>query len=401
MDLKSGYPFWPIKEGLIRSYPSLAEDLSCDVVVIGAGITGALIAYHLVEAGADVVVLDRRDVGGGSTSASTALLQYEVDVPLHQLIDKVGREHAVRSYHLCLEAIYKLENLAIALGEDVGFERKRSLYLASVADDLPELEREYAVRREVGIALDWLSQADVEARFSFSAPAALLSRDGGQVDPYRMAHALLRAAGDHGGRVYDRTAVTGFERDGERLQVSTDRGHAVTARKIVMAGGFEAQRYLRKRVVQFRSTYALVSEPVEAFPGWGEEQCLIWESARPYVYLRTTPDGRIIIGGEDNPSDDERRRERRLPEKTERLAERARHMFPAIPFEVAYAWGGTFGETKDGLAYIGETRELPGVYFTLGYGGNGMTYSVIAAELIRDAFLGRPNPDAQIFSFDR
>jgi glycine/D-amino acid oxidase-like deaminating enzyme len=401
VDLKSGYPFWPIKEGLIRSYPSLADDLSCDVVVIGAGITGALVAYHLVEAGADVIVLDRRDVGGGSTSASTALLQYEVDVPLHQLIDQVGREHAVRSYHLCLEAIYKLENLAIALGEDVGFARKRSLYLASVADDLPELEREYAVRREVGIALDWLSQADVEARFSFSAPAALLSRDGGQVDPYRMAHALLRAASDQGARVYDRTVVTGFERDGERLLVRTDRGHTVTARTIVMAGGFEAQRYLRKRVVQFRSTYALVSEPVEAFPGWGEEQCLIWESARPYVYLRTTPDGRIIIGGEDDPSDDERRRERRLPEKTERLVERARRMFPAIPFEVAYAWGGTFGETKDGLAYIGETRELPGVYFTLGYGGNGMTYSVIAAELIRDAFLGRPNPDAQIFSFDR
>jgi glycine/D-amino acid oxidase-like deaminating enzyme len=401
VDLKSGYPFWPIKAGLIRSYPALAEDLSCDVVVIGAGITGALVAYHLVEAGADVVVLDRRDVGGGSTSASTALLQYEVDVPLHQLIAQVGRAHAVRSYHLCLEAIYKLEDLAIALGEDVGFERKQSLYLASVADDVPALEREYAVRREVGIALDWLSQAEIEARFSFSAPAALLSRDGGQVDPYRMAHALLRAAGDQGARVYDRTAVTGFERDGEQLQISTDRGQRVTARKIVMAGGFEAQRYLRKRVVQFRSTYALVSEPVEAFPGWGEHQCLIWESARPYVYLRTTPDGRIIIGGEDDPSDDERRRERRLPEKTERLAERARRMFPAIPFDVAYAWGGTFGETKDGLAYIGETRELPGVYFTLGYGGNGMTYSVIAAELIRDAFLGRSNSDAQIFSFDR
>ena len=68
---------------------------------------------------------------------------------------------------------------------------------------------------------------------------------------------------------------------------------------------------------------------------------------------------------------------------------------------MAYAWSGTFGETEDGLAYIGETPELPGVYFTLGYGGNGMTYSVIAAELIRDAFLGRPNPDAAIFSFER
>jgi glycine/D-amino acid oxidase-like deaminating enzyme len=401
MDLKSGYPFWPIKYGLVESYPALAEDLRCDVVVIGAGITGALVAYHLAEAGADVVVLDRRDVGGGSTSASTALLQYEVDVPLHQLIEQVGREHAVRSYHLCLEAIGKIEALAAALGEDVGFERKKSLYLASVPGDVQELEREYAARREAGIALDWLDQADIEARFSFSYPAALLSRDGAQVDPYRMAHALFGAARRRGARVFDRTAATGFERDGDRLLLATDRDHTVSARKIVMAGGFEAQEYLRKQIVTFRSTYALISEPVESFAGWGEEQCLIWESARPYVYLRTTPDRRLIIGGEDDRSDDERRRERRLPKKTERLAERARALFPQIPLEVAYAWSGTFGETEDGLAYIGETPELPGVYFTLGYGGNGMTYSVIAAELIRDAFLGRPNPDAAIFSFER
>jgi glycine/D-amino acid oxidase-like deaminating enzyme len=401
VDLKSGYPFWPIKYGLIESYPALAEHIRCDVAVIGAGITGALVAHRLAEAGVDVVVLDRRDVGGGSTSASTALLQYEVDVPLHRLIEQVGRERAVRSYHLCLEAISAIEVLATALGEDVGFARKKSLYLASTASDVAELKREHAARREVGIALDWLEQADIEARFSFSYPAALLSRDGAQVDPYRMTHALFRAARRRGARVFDRTTVTGFERDGGRLLLATDRDRTVSARKIVMAGGFEAQRYLRRRIVTFRSTYALISEPVESFPGWGEEQCLIWESARPYVYLRTTPDRRLIIGGEDDPSDDERRRERRLPQKTGRLAKRARSLFPALPLEVAYAWSGTFGETEDGLAYIGETSDLPDVYFTLGYGGNGMTYSVIAAELIRDAFLGRTNPDAQIFSFER
>jgi glycine/D-amino acid oxidase-like deaminating enzyme len=283
----------------------------------------------------------------------------------------------------------------------VGFERKKSLYLASEPGDVAELEREYAARREIGIALDMLDRRDIEARFSFSYPAALLSRDGAQVDPYRLAHALFRAARRGGARVYDRTAVIGVERDGDGFLLATDRDRTVRARRVVMAGGFEAQRYLRKRIVQFRSTYALVSEPVESFAGWGEDQCLIWESARPYVYLRTTDDGRLIIGGEDDERDDERRRERRLPEKTERLAERARGMFPSIPVEVAYAWSGTFGETKDGLAYIGETRDMPGVYFTLGYGGNGMTYSMIAAEIIRDAVTGRANPDAQIFRFDR
>jgi glycine/D-amino acid oxidase-like deaminating enzyme len=69
--------------------------------------------------------------------------------------------------------------------------------------------------------------------------------------------------------------------------------------------------------------------------------------------------------------------------------------------EVSYTWAGTFDETKDGLAYIGQTPEFPHAYFALGYGGNGITLSVIAAKIITDLHLGRPNPDADIFRFDK
>lgn len=96
MDLKSGYPFWPLKNGLIQTYPPLEGDVTCDVVVLGGGITGALVAYHLVEAGLNTVVLDKRDIGWGSTSATTALLQYEIDTPLCELIEMVGEDHAAR-----------------------------------------------------------------------------------------------------------------------------------------------------------------------------------------------------------------------------------------------------------------------------------------------------------------
>ena len=135
MDLMSGYPFWPIKNGLIASYPALKQDLTCDVAVIGGGITGALIAYHLTEAGCDTVLVDRRDIGGGSTSASTALLPYEVDTPLFQLIDMVGREHAVRSYLLCLEAIGKLGRL---IGELRGDYKSEHTATWPCVDDLPQ-----------------------------------------------------------------------------------------------------------------------------------------------------------------------------------------------------------------------------------------------------------------------
>jgi monoamine oxidase len=101
LDLKSGYPFWLVKNGLMRAYPALDQKLQCEVIVLGGGITGALIAYHLVEAGVDTVVLDKRDVGWGSTSASTALLQYEIDTPLSELTQLVGESHAARAYLAC------------------------------------------------------------------------------------------------------------------------------------------------------------------------------------------------------------------------------------------------------------------------------------------------------------
>src|SRR4029453_4779069 len=122
MDLKSGTPFWLIKDGLLAPYPSLKHNIRCDVVVVGGGISGALAAHHLTEPGVDTVVLEKRDIGYGSTSASTSLLQYEIDTHLHELIDMIGERDAVRSYQVCLEALGKAEGLIAALGDRCGFE---------------------------------------------------------------------------------------------------------------------------------------------------------------------------------------------------------------------------------------------------------------------------------------
>jgi glycine/D-amino acid oxidase-like deaminating enzyme len=400
MDLKSGTPFWPIKNGLLTTYPTLKQDLSCDVVIVGGGISGALAAHHLAEAGVDTLVLERRDIGYGSTSASTSLLQYEIDTHLYELIDMVGERDAVRSYQVCLEALDKAEHLIASLGDDCGFERKTSLYIASRKRDVQSLKQEFETRRRFGFRLDLLSQADIEARFSFSAPAALLSYDAAQLDAYRFTHRVFQQAASLGARIFDRTEMARYEQYDGGVLVTTDRGCRVRARKLVFATGYESQSYLKRRAGKLKNTYALVSEPLEQFTGW-HDQCLIWETARPYFYLRTTSDGRAIIGGQDDSFHSPLKRDRSVERKSNKLAERFRAMFPAIDLEVAYTWGGTFGETKDGLAYIGATEEVPNAYFILGYGGNGITYSIVAAEIIRDLVLDRPNPDAALFRFDR
>ncbi|MBE2238308.1 MAG: FAD-binding oxidoreductase [Caldilineaceae bacterium] len=399
MDLKSGYPFWPVKNGLLHTYPALHKDLTCDVVVIGGGITGALVAYHLAEAGMETVVLDKRHIAWGSTSATTALLQYEIDTPLCDLIEMVGEDHAVRSYLACADAIDKIAALVKKIGNECGFVRKSSLYLASYKSHAPALKREYAARKKHGIRLEWLDQQQIEARWPFRRPAALLSEKGAQVDAYQLAHALLQAGIQTGLQVYDRSEVTKIDHSPRRVHLTTEHGAKITTKKIVFACGYESQKYLKRQVAQLISTYALASEPLDT-SSWPDGS-LIWESARPYLYLRTTEDGRVIMGGEDEEFTDPTARDKLIPRKTARLQRKFQALFPHLEMEVAFSWAGTFGETKDGLAYIDKSPDLPNAWFALGYGGNGITYSVLAAEIIRDAILDKPNPYADLFRFER
>ncbi len=400
MDLLSPHPFWPLKNGLLSVYPSLKQDVECEVVVLGGGITGALVTDKLVEAGLDVVVLDKREVASGSTSATTALLQYEIDTPLTELIERLGQRDAEEAYRVCLESIGKVGALCAELGDDCGFTKKKSLYIATKKSEVADLRAECDARQAAGIDVAFLTEPEIAARFSFSRPAALLSHTAAEVDAFRLAHRLLARAQSRGARIFDRTAVEKYDAREDGVTFTTDRDHTIRARWAVFATGYEAVELLDRRVVELKSSFAFVSEPVENFDGWWE-QCLLWETARPYLYMRTTNDGRAIVGGEDDPFRNPLRRDALVPKKAERLARRFRELFPRIDLEIAYAWGGTFGETKDGLAYIGSVPELPACYFTLGFGGNGVTYSVVAAEIIRDAILRRPNTEAHLFRFDR
>jgi glycine/D-amino acid oxidase-like deaminating enzyme len=401
MDLTSGAPFWILRDGLLATYPRLQRDRRCDVAIIGGGITGALVAHRFVREGIHVILVERREIGFGSTGATTALILYEIDSHLCDLIDRIGKAKAERSYQLCLEAVRGIEALASENGDRCGHQRKKSLYLASHARDRRILEREYKARRGMGIEVDFLSSTDVASRFSFQRPAALLSYIAAEIDAFRLTHKLIASAVRGGLEVHDRTSVTVHHPDGPEIELRTRDGHRIRAKKVVYATGYEAPRFLRRRIVKLSSTFAFASAPVERFDGWGEDRCLIWETARPYFYARTTSDGRIMAGGADKPFATAHQQERLLKAQITKLSRLFNRMFPAIPLEVDWSWGGTFGETKDGLPYIGTLPQFPHCYLALGYGGNGITFGHIAAQLLLDLFLQRRNPDLQIFRFDR
>lgn len=398
MILRSGYPFWLIKNGLPQTFPKLDQNINTEVAIIGAGISGALMRYHLIKAGIDCVTVDSRTVGLGSTCASTALLQYEIDVPLYELIEKVGKEKAERAYWLCSEAIDTIAAITKALDFN-DFEFKKSLYFAAYKKDVALLKKEYQARKTAGFEVRFLDKDAIQSEFGFAAPAAILSEKGGLTDAYMLTHALLHFEKEKSA-VYDRTNVVKIERKKEGVLLETESNFTISAKKVIYATGYEVTEMIDKKIVDLKSTYAVISEQYENQKLWNRN-AMIWNTATPYLYVRPTNDGRILIGGRDEDFYNPKKRDLLVMKKSKQLAGDFRKLFPKIEFNPEFSWTGTFGETKDGLPFIGTYDRLPHTYFALGFGGNGITFSVVAAKIITDLLLGKENMDAEIFSFKR
>lgn len=400
MDLRSVPGFWPSIDPPSPPRPPLAHDESCDVAIIGAGITGALIAHTLSAAGLNCIVLDRRSAGAGSTAASTALLLYELDTPLTELAGRIGFSDAAAVYRHCSRAVRRLVRTARSLPDAGPITRRPSIYLASTDADAESLRAEARARRRAGIHVQLLSRRRIERLFPFSRAGAIRSTNAAECDPLRLTRALLGAAERRSARIYEHTPAASIAPDRAGVVIRTERGPVVRASRAIIATGYEAvpgiQRWAPAELV---STFAIATAPLPSFRGWAGRS-VIWETARPYLYMRTCGD-RAIIGGGDEPVADPAARDALIPAKADSLIARFNSMFPALNARAEFAWAGTFGQSPDGLSYIAPAPELPGVLLAVGLGGNGMTMAMVAAQVAAEWCRGITPPALRLFALDR
>jgi glycine/D-amino acid oxidase-like deaminating enzyme len=227
-----------------------------------------------------------------------------------------------------------------------------------------------------------------------------LSKDGGAVDAYLLTHALFADFRKHGHQVFNNTAIAYVGCAKKGIDLRTTSGQCIKARKLIIACGYESLKYIPYRIAEVHSTYALVSEPLSKELFW-HKNSLIWETAMPYDYFRVLKENRILVGGHDDPYHRPHILPSTIAKKTIQLSDAFRKKMPHIPLKPDFSWGGAFAITKDGLPYIGSIKTMPNTYFALGFSGNGITFSIIAAEIIRDMILGRKNENSMLFDFNR
>lgn len=395
-DVRTGRSIWQSRPAPRVSHHPLDRNVETDALIIGAGITGAMVADCLAEAGLRVVIADKRGPAKGSTTASTALVQHEIDTPLIHLVRKIGKTDAIRAWRRSRLAV---DAIAARLSElDVRDARRRgSLYLAGNLLDRDELDREHDARRAAGLASRYLNGKELRARFGITRRAALLSYESLVIDPREATLALLKAACARKTTIYWPAEIVDIDAKPAGVTATATNGRRIRSRHLIFATGYELPDRVPRRGHKIISTWAIatVRQPRRLWP----EQCTIWEASEPYLYLRTTSDGRIICGGEDEDFSDEDRRDALLARKTKVLQRKLKRLIPHANTSVDFAWTGSFGSSATGLPRIGRVPKMPNCWVALGYGGNGTTYARIAADVICGALTGRPDADADLYDF--
>lgn len=394
-DLRTGRSLWADSVGLGVPVRPLKQAVAVDVAIVGAGISGAFMAHELSR-DHSVAVLDRRPPLMGSTIASTALLQWEVDLPLTALADKVGMAKAKRAYLRSRAAVDALKRIVTDERIVCGIKDKATLYLAGDAYGHRALEAEAEARAAIGLESAYIGPAELRDRFGVDRTGAIVSQGSASGDPARLAAGLLRRAEANGAKVYSPVEVMEAASDPEGVTLLTDAGHAVRARTVVFCCGYEFPKGVPTPGAKVISTWAMASKPRQHCPAWLRDT-LVWEASDPYLYFRMGGDGRLIVGGEDEASPDAHEDKSKLKRKCETIAAKLKRLLPQVEFDVDYSWAGAFGESASGLPNIGAVEGMDHTWAVMGFGGNGITYSVIASEVVSAAIRGGADPDADLY----
>lgn len=395
-DLRSGLPLWLKGRKDPVAAPTLDANVEADVAIVGGGISGALVADALLGAGLSIVVVDRRGFAKGSTAASTALLQFEIDRPLITLSKALGRAKAARAYWRSAAAVDYIRGRVIDLGLRCGFKERQTVYLPGNILDPAALAEEATARLKAGLRSRFAGAGETKALTMIDSPCSIVSAGCAEVDPVKLTAGLWKSVAARGGRLFAPVEIVDLDDSASGVKLTAAEGASISAKYTVFATGYELMKFVPARSHSIKSTWAFATAPQKAL--W-PSRALIWEAAEPYLYMRTTPDDRIVVGGEDEDFVDEDRRQELTGAKVRAIAKKLSAYLPDVPVEPEFVWSGCFGESSNGLPTIGLIPGMRRSFAVLGYGGNGITFSAVAAQLIQRKIVGLPDPDEDLFSF--
>jgi glycine/D-amino acid oxidase-like deaminating enzyme len=384
-------------------YPRFRGEVTTGVVIVGGGLTGCAVAQACATAGIKVMLLERDRIGYGSSCRSAGLLLPDPGPSFRSVASAIGlrnARHAFESWRRgSLDAAALLRRLKIKCQLE-----PQQLVVAAARGDEKEFRREYEAREAAGIEVSWLTPKQVKAATNLDAPTGVRVRDSFSLDPYRACVGLVSAAARRGARIFEQSAVTKVRFDRKTLDVVADGGIIHASAVVIATGSATAEfRPLRRHFTR-REIYHVLTAPVPATvrKQLPPRETVLKDARLPPHRVRWAEEDRVIVAGADQDEVAVKLRSSVLVQRTGQLMYELLTMYPAISgLQPEYGWEASYGETADGLMYIGPHRNYPRHLFALGNPGDSVTGSFVSARILLRALQGQPDKADQAFSWVR
>lgn len=367
----------------------IIPDVVVDVLIVGGGITGISTGLELQKAGRLCMIIEKHNIGFGTTGGTTSHINTFLDTSYDMVIKDFGENSAQLLHKACNAAIDMFNKNVQWYNIDCGFSRKDGYVYAADNKQAAYLDSVVDASKKAGCDVEYASNIPLPVSFIKAAKFA----NQAQIHPAKYIQALAGAFEHAGGYLVQNCMLEHFNSDA-LIEVKTNLG-TIRARKLIFATHIPPGiNVLHFRCAPYRSYAMAVKLNDEAYP-----DALAYDMYEPYHYYRThevNGEKYLIAGGEDHKTGHENNADFCFTKLENYISK-----FFDIK-EVSYKWSSQYYEPADGLAYIGR---LPGftdnVYVATGYSGNGITYSHIAAIILRDLITTGVSEYAKLFSPNR
>jgi glycine/D-amino acid oxidase-like deaminating enzyme len=384
-------------------FPRLRGEHACDVVIVGGGLTGCATAYACAMAGLKPLVIEADRVGQGSAGRSAGLLLADPG----PLFRDVVRSHGLRAARLVFTAWARGASDGAALLKRLKVPRGLtpvSDVMAALRGDDKLLARELAARDEAGLPARWLPERQARTATNLEAHTALRVPYGFAVDPLQACVSVAVAATRRGASIFEKSQVRKVKALRKSVEVTTADAVVRADTVIVTTGIATAEFGPLRRHFKRRETYLVMTAPVPAAvrKQLAPADATIRDMRTPHHRVRWTADQRLIVSGADQDETPARTRDALLVQRTGQLMYELLMMYPAISgLQPQYGWHLPYGETADGLMYIGPHRNYPHHLFALGGGGDTISGAFVAARILARAVRGQMDKADDVFGWTR
>jgi len=350
-----------------------------DYVIVGSGISGASIAYHLAKFGAkNIVVLDKSYLTSGATGRCGAGIRQQWGTKMNCLLAK----RSVDFFETAQEELQYDGNIE--------FKQEGYLVIASNEEETKEFKENVALQNSLGIPSRVLTKEEAKTIVPYLntdvVHSATFCPTDGHLNPFTTTEAFYKASERMGVEFHFFTEVLDIIVHNNRIEkIITDKGEIQTSNVINAAGGWSKQigNMVNINIPVYSENHEiLVTEPVEKMQG----PMVI--SFSKNIYCQQTPHGAFIMGRSD-PDMPEGLDMSSSWKFLDEMSKTVTELLPPIgDIRVIRQWGGLYNMSPDHQPIISDTKDLPGFYMACGFSGHGFMLAPMTGLLLAEIILG-------------